>query len=38
MIKAHARVYRLYEQYRAKQQGEFHELPYEYLFLIVFSD
>jgi beta-glucosidase/6-phospho-beta-glucosidase/beta-galactosidase len=25
MIKAHARVYHLYAQYRAKQQGEVHE-------------
>jgi hypothetical protein len=29
MIKAHARVYHLYEQYRAKQQGEVHELSSE---------
>jgi len=29
MIKAHARVYQLYAQYRDKQQGEFYELPSE---------
>jgi hypothetical protein len=29
MIKAHARVYHIYAQYRAEQQGEFYEFSSE---------